>query len=80
MFYDRKRMEVFTSTTEVSAKVEGDRHSRGETIPVAKVHLKVNFFIIIIHMRDVLHVYVWSNSGKCPCPCAGRRIKILSGL
>ena len=32
MFYDRKRMEVFTSTTEVSLQLEGDRHSKGQTI------------------------------------------------
>ena len=41
MFYDRKRMEVFTSTTEVSLQLEGDRHSKGQTIANSKVYTKV---------------------------------------
>jgi hypothetical protein len=38
MFYDRKRIELFSSTTEVSYKLDGDRHSRGQFIPDSNVH------------------------------------------
>ena len=43
MFYDRKRKEVLSSTTEASLKVEGDWHSRGMSIMDLKVHAQVLF-------------------------------------
>ena len=48
MFYDRKRKEVLSSTTEASLKVEGDRHSRGMSIMDLKVHTQV-LFLPFIH-------------------------------
>ena len=36
MFYDRKRMELFSSATEASYKIDTDRHIRGEAIPDLK--------------------------------------------
>ena len=49
MFYERKRMELFSSPGDISVRLDGDRHSRGEAIPDSYVHYKV-------------HIY---NSGKC---------------
>ena len=42
MFYDRKRKEVLSSTTEASVKVEGGRHARGLSIMDLKVHAQVH--------------------------------------
>lgn len=41
MFYERKRKELLTSTTEASKKVEGDRHTKGQSIVDLKVHAQV---------------------------------------
>ena len=49
MFYERKRMELFSSPGDISVRLDGDRHSRGEAIPDSYVHYKV---------------YIY-NSGKC---------------
>lgn len=41
MFYERKRMELFSSPGDISVHLDGDRHSRGEAIPDSNVHYKV---------------------------------------
>ena len=41
MFYERKRKEVLSSTTEASRKIEGDRHTKGQNIVDSKVHAQV---------------------------------------
>jgi len=41
MFYDRKRKELLTSTTDASRKQEGDRHSKAITIDSARIHTQV---------------------------------------
>ena len=41
MFYERRRMEIFNSTTEISSKMEGDQHYKGQAIADAKVHCMV---------------------------------------
>jgi hypothetical protein len=51
MFYDRKRKEVLSSTTEASLKVDGDRHSRGMSIMDVKVHAQVLSLYIIINIQ-----------------------------
>ena len=38
MFYERKRKELLTSTTEASRKQEGHRHSKAKDIDSAKIH------------------------------------------
>ena len=41
MFYERKRMELFSSPGDISLRLDGDHHSRGEAIPDSRVHYKV---------------------------------------
>ena len=45
VFYERKRKELLTSTTEASRKVEGDRHTRGQSIADSKVHVQVICYV-----------------------------------
>lgn len=33
MFYDMKRMELFSTPSEISMRLDGDRHTRGQSIP-----------------------------------------------
>ena len=41
MFYERKRMEIFSSPGDISNRLDGDRHSRGEAIPDSYIRYEV---------------------------------------
>jgi len=41
MFYERKRKEILTTTTEASRKREGDRHNNVQTIIDTRINVKV---------------------------------------
>ena len=41
MFYERKRKELLTTTTEASRKWEGDRHSNAQNINDTRISAKV---------------------------------------
>ena len=56
MFYERKRKEVFTSITEASMKVEGNRHALGLKIMDLKVHVQV-MIIYSAHVQQHLITY-----------------------
>ena len=61
MFYDRKRIELFSSTTEVSYKLDGDRHSRGQFIPDSNVHHMV---LVIVITTFYINIYMCIHAGK----------------
>ena len=46
MFHDRKRMELFSSTTEVSYKLDGDCHKKAEAILDSSVHFMVQYLSV----------------------------------
>ena len=50
MFYERKRKELLTSTTELSRKQEGDRHSKAITIDSARICSQVS--------HDKIHIAI----------------------
>ena len=52
MFYERKRKELLTSTTEASRKVEGDRHTRGQSIANSKVHVQVICYLKNVDLHE----------------------------
>ena len=41
MFFERKRKELLTTTSDASKKQEGDRHARGLSIDESRVHMDV---------------------------------------
>ena len=66
MFYDRKRKEILSSTTEASLKVEGDRHFQGMNIMDLKVHAQVGTLLFWLFLYNYNKVY------NC-CIIAGER-------
>ena len=57
MFYERKRKELLTSTTEASRKQEGDRHSKAKDIDSARIHSQV-FYVHYLELNMVfIHAY-----------------------
>ena len=42
MFYDRKRMELFSSPGDISVRLDGDSHTRGEAIPDSYIYCEVH--------------------------------------
>ena len=77
MFYDRKRKEVLSSTTEASLKVEGDRHSRGMSIMDLKVHAQVRFFFFLqfIHVCHNITYNCYIIAGERAVSCGIGRCK-----
>lgn len=57
MFYERKRKEILYSTTEASRKIEGDRHTKGQSIDNLKVHAQV-----IRHDIQHMDIHVYFRS------------------
>ena len=41
MFFERKRKEFLTTTTEASWKMEGDRHCKAQIIDDSRISIKV---------------------------------------
>jgi len=41
MFFERKRKEFLTTTTEASRKMEGDRHCKAQNIDDSRISIKV---------------------------------------
>lgn len=72
MFYERRRKEVLTSTTEASRKVEGDRHSKGQSIDDLKVHTQV--FHRSVHVG--VHIYTYTHINYI----TGGRRSVLGGF
>ena len=70
MFYERRRKELLTSTTEATRKVEGDRHSKGQSIVDLKVHTQV----IRHSIHGCVYIYMYFNY------TAGGRRSVLSGF
>ena len=58
MFYDRKHMELFSSTTEVSYKLDGDRHSREQE---SNVHYMVLTITTTIHIHDCTYTCAYTQ-------------------
>ena len=58
LFYERRRKEVLTSITEATRKVEGDRHSRGQSIVDSKVHTQVILHSIHVQVHIQLYIHV----------------------
>ena len=57
MFYERKRKELLTSTSEASRKLEGDRHSKAKDIDSPRIHSQV-FYVHYIKLNIVfIHAY-----------------------
>ena len=61
MFYERKRKELLTSTTEASRKVEGDRHTRGQSIADSKVHVQVICYLKNVDLHECVCTITLSN-------------------
>ena len=76
MFYERRRKELLTSTTEATRKVEGDRHSKGQSTVDLKVHTQViqHSVHVGVHIYTYICIYVYFNY------TAGGRRSVLSGF
>ena len=66
MFYERKRKQLLTSTTEASRNVEGDRHAKGQSIADIKVRAQV-----ICYKKG--SACAWYYSFQLQCITGGRR-------
>lgn len=59
MFFERKRKELLTTTSDASKKQEGERHARGLSIDESRVHVDVcvahsdNITIIITYLMHI---------------------------
>ena len=73
MFYERKRKELLTSTTEASRKVEGDRHTKGQSIVDLKVHTQVIWHSNACWCAYYVCLYIFNGT-------TGRRKSLPSGF
>ena len=54
MFYDRKRKEIISSTSDASKRVEGNRHANGMSIVDSKVHAQVIYKLQHVSLTNCL--------------------------
>ena len=63
-FYDRKRVELFSSTTQVSYNLDRDRHSRGQSIADSNVQFKVSTIIVLTPLPVKYYCFIITLQGE----------------